>query len=106
MCGDRARARDDSFLAQRAGRLVGHNKGWFGRFLTRYRSVARGAERFRRLGYGSTPMLARIALADAGCSGTFRKAHAGALSSANCVADRIGRRAVAKRRAAWLANAR
>ena len=62
--------------------------------------MPRGRERFRQFGYNSTPLLARIALAEAACCGTHRKTQAGAANSHNTAADRIGRLARASRRAA------
>ncbi len=49
-----------------------------GDLLARSGAVPRGRERFRRLGYGSAPWLARIAVAEAACCGTLRKTQAGA----------------------------
>ena len=76
-CRHRLRPGRDRLLARRSRRLAGLGQRRLGDLLARGGAMPGGGERFRRLGYGSTPSLARIALAEAVCCGTLRNTHAG-----------------------------
>ena len=92
---NRSRTGGDRLLARRAGGLAGDGQRRLGDLLARCGAMPSGRERFRRLGYGCAPSLARIAVAEAECCGTCRKIQAGAACSLRTAADRAGRLACA-----------